>query len=329
MGQGPTALDEEEEDLARQVEADLQAILVLSHEEARRSSLNVASPEASVEPALLGLASSSAPMVDVKELSELEERIRSIDGCTSQAEYRYHVLGERVPWDPFGTSNIMDEEERQKIIAVGKRPEETGVAQVSREVMRPDASVPSEWKLLEEALAKARNLAREGLELLEMGRGAKRAEALREEAEGAVSELCSVLDATRVELDEARNDIKGVSLAKQDLKQALAEATTQASDLHLQKFNVEASFRRLSNQVGHAREEMFRLSSQLGTVRAERDEAIGSVAAAMKEALGFSTELVALRSKVEALRAHNIDPGISGEMSRTELEAVKGKLSAL
>ncbi|KAL5994327.1 hypothetical protein ACLOJK_024376 [Asimina triloba] len=57
--------------------------------------------------------------------------------------------------DPFGTSRIMSKEERRRVAATGKHLEETGVTEVSREVLRPDANAPSEWEFLEEALVKA------------------------------------------------------------------------------------------------------------------------------------------------------------------------------
>ncbi|KAL5978002.1 hypothetical protein ACLOJK_037025 [Asimina triloba] len=61
--QGSTALNKEaQERLVRQEEEDLQAGLALSREEARRSSLLVASPETSVDPTSLGLAPSSVPV---------------------------------------------------------------------------------------------------------------------------------------------------------------------------------------------------------------------------------------------------------------------------
>ncbi|KAL6001201.1 hypothetical protein ACLOJK_006933 [Asimina triloba] len=63
---GPTALDEEEERLARQEKVDLQVGPALSHEEARSSGLIVISPKTSMGPAPLGLASSSVPMVNVE-----------------------------------------------------------------------------------------------------------------------------------------------------------------------------------------------------------------------------------------------------------------------
>ncbi|KAL5986363.1 hypothetical protein ACLOJK_014696 [Asimina triloba] len=168
-----------------------------------------------------------------KELSELKERICLINGCSSRTEYHYHVLGKRTQFpmgrshiqNRFKVSGIMDEEGR-KIIVAGKHPEEVGVEQVSREVLRPDASIPSKWELLEEVLAKE---------------GAKK----------TVSELRSVLDATRARY-------KG-------------QAGREAGDLHLQKFSAEASLQRLSSQVKHAREEASRLSFELDIVRAERD----------------------------------------------------------
>ncbi|KAL5992968.1 hypothetical protein ACLOJK_013888 [Asimina triloba] len=81
---------------------------------------------------------------------ELEERICLVEA--TQAKYHYYMIGERVHLfvghphmrDPFGTSRIMDEEECRKIITAGKHHEETGVAQVFREVLRHDINVPSE-----------------------------------------------------------------------------------------------------------------------------------------------------------------------------------------
>ncbi|KAL5980429.1 hypothetical protein ACLOJK_028337 [Asimina triloba] len=276
-----------------------------------------------------------------RELSELE-RVCLIDGCASQVEYRYHMLGERVRLfvghppvrDSFGTSRIMSEEECRRVIAARKRLEETGVAQVSRKTLRPDANVPSEWEFLKEALAKARNMARERLEveleqrwakgmaegerrfffqLLEMGRHANPVEALQEQAEGAVLEILSVLDVTRAEQDEACNDAEGVSLAKQDLERALAD--------------VEASIRGLSDQ--HAREETSRLLFELSAVKVERDKVIDSAKAAKEEASQFSTELVTFRFEAEALRARGVDLDVNGERSRAELKAVRGEVSML
>ncbi|KAL5985043.1 hypothetical protein ACLOJK_038880 [Asimina triloba] len=117
--------------------------------------------------------------------------------------------------------------------------------------------------------------------LLEMGHRINRAEALREQAEGVVSKLRLVLDVMRAELDEAQR--------------ALAEATTETSDLHLQNFSVKASIRCLFNQ---AREETCRLLFYLGVVRAELDEVVDSVVATREEALWFSTEFVGLSPRL-------------------------------
>ncbi|KAL5978857.1 hypothetical protein ACLOJK_018752 [Asimina triloba] len=195
-----------------------------------------------------------------------------------------------------------------------KRPKEVGI--------EPDVGIPYEWELLEEVVAKACSLARERLEV---ERERCRAEALREEAERAILELRSILDATRAELDEARDDVEGVSLAKQDLKRALVEALTEAGDLRL----AEASLRQLSNQVDHAREEASRLSSELDALRVERDEVVGRVAATREEALYFSSKLVALRSEADAYRVRDADPGTDEESSRAGLEAARGEVSAL
>ncbi|KAL5985462.1 hypothetical protein ACLOJK_027446 [Asimina triloba] len=204
----------------------------------------------------------------------------------------------------------MDEEECRKIIAIGKHPKEVRVEQMSRKVLRPDVSVPSEWKLIEEVLAKVRGMARERLEAerercwVKDGSRANRVEALREGAEKAVLELHSILDTMRAELVEVRDNAEGVSLAKQDLEQALAVITTEVGDLYLHKFGTEASLLRLSNQAEHAREEAFRLLSELDVVQAKQDEVVGEASSAEEKVLRSSTELIALRSKIEALRAY-------------------------
>ncbi|KAL5979134.1 hypothetical protein ACLOJK_019031 [Asimina triloba] len=77
------------------------------------------------------------------ELMDLEESILLIDGCASRAKYHYHVLKESVPAtlghpcakDFFGVSCIMDEEERLRVIAAEKCPEEAVVTQTTKEVM--------------------------------------------------------------------------------------------------------------------------------------------------------------------------------------------------
>ncbi|KAL5986760.1 hypothetical protein ACLOJK_015093 [Asimina triloba] len=131
------------------------------------------------------------------ELSELEERVYLINGCVSHAKYCYHMLGVRLSvgrphaQDPFGTSSIMVKGERRKIIALEKRSEETGVEQVSREVLRSNVSISFEWELLEEALAKARSIARERLEV-----GHAREEAMRVEWD-------EVVDSVAVNREEA------------------------------------------------------------------------------------------------------------------------------
>ncbi|KAL5995715.1 hypothetical protein ACLOJK_025783 [Asimina triloba] len=86
-----------------------------------------------------------AKLLLLEFLLNLEERILLIDRCSSRAEYRYHV-------PRFGMSRIISGKECRKIIAVGKRLEELGVAQVTKEVMRPDASFPSAGEYLEESL---------------------------------------------------------------------------------------------------------------------------------------------------------------------------------
>ncbi|KAL6004655.1 hypothetical protein ACLOJK_005210 [Asimina triloba] len=108
-----------------------------------------------------------------RELLELEERIRLVDGYSSREEYRYHILGQYSQFpvdyprtrDRFETSGQMEEKEHRNIIDAGKRPKEVAVKQVPREVPRPDTPIHSEhkleeeWKLMEEAGARARSVA--------------------------------------------------------------------------------------------------------------------------------------------------------------------------
>ncbi|KAL6002822.1 hypothetical protein ACLOJK_023044 [Asimina triloba] len=72
---------------------------------------------------------------------------------------------------------------------------------------------------------------------------------------------------------------------------------------------------------------MSKQLSELDDVRVKRDEAVGSVVAAREKAFQFSTNLVALRSETEALRARGADPNINGEIFRAELEAIRGEVS--
>ncbi|KAL5973249.1 hypothetical protein ACLOJK_037276, partial [Asimina triloba] len=113
-----------------------------------------------------------------RELSELEERIRLINRCASGEEYRYLILRQYVRFpvdrprtqDRFGTSNLIDEEERRKVITAGKRPKEAVVRHVLREVLRPAKPILSErepkeeWRLMEETSAKSQSIARRRME---------------------------------------------------------------------------------------------------------------------------------------------------------------------
>ncbi|KAL5989124.1 hypothetical protein ACLOJK_027226 [Asimina triloba] len=197
-----------------------------------------------------------------RELSELEDRVCLIDWCASRAKYHYHVLGKHAhlpmrrshEQDRFKMNSIMDEVERRKIIAKVKCPKEVGIEQASQEVL---SFIQGSWHDGREARDERERCQVEGMtdgerhfffQLLEMGRRVNRVEALREEAEGAILEFCSVFNATRAELDKARDDPEGISLAKQDLERALA------SLLHL------------SNQAENVREEASRLSSEIEAI---------------------------------------------------------------
>ncbi|KAL5983811.1 hypothetical protein ACLOJK_017903 [Asimina triloba] len=235
---------------------------------------------------------------DLLPLLELEERIRLIDGCASQAEYLYHVLGSVFAhlWgrphvrDPLRTSRIIDEEERQKIIVVGKRSEETGVAQVFQKVLRPNASVPSQCEFLEEAFVKAHSTRGRTGAMLGQRYDRGRAKDLREQAEGAVSEFRSVLNVTRAELDEAHDDAEGVPLAKQDLERTLVEATTEASDLCLSEVEALSAYRADPNINGE-------------TSRVELETMTGQVLVLQEWVAVLSSREAKLLAESEAARA--------------------------
>ncbi|KAL5985565.1 hypothetical protein ACLOJK_027550 [Asimina triloba] len=237
----------------------------------------------------------------LKELSKLEERIYLIGGCSSQEEYCYHKLGEAFRHSRGATSNS------------GSIQGGNGRASIPRD---PEARLgaPSKWELLEEVLAKARGVARERLEaerelchiegmaegeqhfffqLLKMGRHTNRAETRQEEAEKTIIELRLILNAKRAELDEAHDDVEGVSLTKQDLEWALEKAK-------------------------YARGEASRISFELDVVRAEQDKAIGRAIATEEKVLQSSTELVALRAEAEALYTRGTDPYAGEESSHSE-----------
>ncbi|KAL5986934.1 hypothetical protein ACLOJK_015269 [Asimina triloba] len=128
--------------------------------------------------------------------------------------------------------------------------------------------------------------------------------------EGAVSELRSVLNVTRAEFDEARDNAEGVSLAQPQRRLAICI--------------YRSSVPRLPSNVF-----LTKLLSELGIMRDEQDEVIDSVAASREEVFRFSTELVALKSEAKDLHALGSNLDISGEMSHANLEAVRGEMSVL
>ncbi|KAL5997072.1 hypothetical protein ACLOJK_008000 [Asimina triloba] len=244
-----------------------------------------------------------------KALSELEKRIRLIKGCSSRAEYRYHVLGKRSApnrfpmgrshvQDRFGVTSIMDEEERRKIIVVGKHPEEVVVEQV----LRPDANVPSKRELLEDTLIKIRGMVRERLE-------AKRERCRVEEAEKTIAKVYSVLDATRAELEVARDDAEGVSLTKRK--------------------TLSGIWRSLRWKLGIC----ICRSSAPWLLFTKRDEAIGRVTTTEEKVLQSSAELVAPIPEAEALCAGE-ESSLIGEVSResellAESETMRAEVTQL
>ncbi|KAL5987824.1 hypothetical protein ACLOJK_035579 [Asimina triloba] len=222
-----------------------------------------------------------------RELMELEERICLVDGCASQAEYRYHVLREPVQlslgrpraWDLFGMSRIMSKE-CQRVVAVGKRLEEAGVAQVTREVLRPNASFSFIWKYMEDVLSEARRMAGEKVkaegeqcwaegmvegerlfffQLLEMGWRANRAKALQEQAEKVAAGLLEGLGAATLELGQA--------------KEATTELQEETSSGYSSRLGVKEA--ELSTKLESLQAEITRLQVELEVPQAESWQGAG------------------------------------------------------
>ncbi|KAL6008858.1 hypothetical protein ACLOJK_022084 [Asimina triloba] len=183
-----------------------------------------------------------------KELYDLERQVLSIDGCSLQAEYRYHVLGKFLPLtmrdrglgDWFGVIPIMDADKCQKIVGARKHPEE------------------------------ARSRAEEELEaLLE-----------RHYTEGtAERERCFFYELQ--EMERRANRVTTLEVKAVDVAEALCW------DFSLLVLN------------------------NLAAARAKQDEAVNGVEAIREEATRHSAELVAAKSKVEALRARDVDSDVN------------------
>ncbi|KAL6009567.1 hypothetical protein ACLOJK_022797 [Asimina triloba] len=216
-----------------------------------------------------------------RELSELEERIRLIDGCASGEEYRYHILRQDVRFpvdrprtqDQFGTSSLMEEDGR-KVIAAGKHPKEVVVRQVP---------------LIKETSAKARSIARRWME--------------------AEREKCHFEE--RADLEAARDNVEGILLSKRDLDKALASAEEEAGDLRSLNRDLEASVQHLRDQAEQDREGISGLLSKLDTLRAEQDEAIRKAAGAEARALQSLAEPPTLASGARSPLTHDPSEGSS------------------
>ncbi|KAL5986337.1 hypothetical protein ACLOJK_014670 [Asimina triloba] len=212
-----------------------------------------------------------------EELYDLEKQTCSIDGCSSEAEYRYHVLrmflpltvGDRWLGNQFGVSPMMGVDEHQKIIRAGKCPEEVGVAQVSKEFLCPEP-LPSVWECLATSLS------------MNLSKARSRAE----------DELEAMLERRYAEAWQRGSGASSMSSRRWD---------RGLIDLFAAQLEQE-----------HQNEDTAELLSDLAAVRAERDEAINGAEAAKEEASGLSIELVVVRSEAEALRTWDVDYDVNG-----------------
>ncbi|KAL6012753.1 hypothetical protein ACLOJK_003242 [Asimina triloba] len=247
-----------------------------------------------------------------EELRDLERWFRSIDGCSSLAKYQYHILGTFLPlimrdwWlgDLFGVSPNMSANECRKVIGAGKCPKEMGVAQVFKEVLRPD-SLPFVWECLVNTLSvdlfKARSKAEEELEASLERRYAKGA------AEG---ERCFFYELQEIEWRANR----AIALE--------AKAVDAANVIHQDLYTAQLEWERL-------KEDMAELLFDLVAARTERDKVDNGVEAAREEASGLLAKLASARSEVEALYARDFDSYINGVKSHVEHEVAKGEVSLL
>ncbi|KAL5973227.1 hypothetical protein ACLOJK_037254 [Asimina triloba] len=213
--------------------------LAFSCKEARRSNLFVTSPEALVDP--ISLRSVPLPILVMNIGADTTSPTLVLESKTSE-------VSERLPSTlPVNNSSIDDLPPTLKILGDFLSIQSSGIKEWAGKWMLLEY-LPNVWKelsnleervcLIDECASRAKyhyhvlgKHARllverspvEGMtegerrfffQLLKISRRVNQAEALREEAEMAILELRSVLDATRAKLDEARDDAEGVSLAK-------------------------------------------------------------------------------------------------------------------
>ncbi|KAL6002935.1 hypothetical protein ACLOJK_023157 [Asimina triloba] len=348
---GPTALDEEEEHLARQKEADLQLGLVLSREEARRSSLVITSLETSARPAPLGLMLSSVLVVDVEaDITSLREPFKA----TGREEFKVGAIKEQGP----APHHCVDPGEAETPYVVGswgppleKRPQ-------ARALKILGDLLPAQLRGIKEcyALGLAPSLDEEELGLakrmlleflLDMWRELSKLEERIHLIDGCASrspsvhpwgvpgpEIYSGLVASgmikgeqcffvqlleRVNQAEAlRDHVKEVTVELLSLLDTMKAKQDEARDNIEGVVLAKQGLERASEETTRSQGETSRLLSELSIVRAERDEVINSAEAAREEA-----------SEVEAFRARGADPDVNDEKSRDELEAVRGEMSML
>ncbi|KAL5978474.1 hypothetical protein ACLOJK_029591 [Asimina triloba] len=204
------------------------------------------------------------------EIRDLEERIYLIDGCASQAEYRYHVLKE-FP------STILEHHHVEDLFGVSRSLKGGGVVGLAR------AALERVEKIVARLLV-----------------GLDAAKLKLEWAEKAEMELLADLDAAKLERDETVDDAKATILAKLDLEHALAETIVQVTSLRLLQFEAETSFYRLSAQGDRSRSEAAKAHGKASELSAEL-EAIEAEAELLVELAAMKVEVTLLHKEVKPL----------------------------
>ncbi|KAL5980232.1 hypothetical protein ACLOJK_036699 [Asimina triloba] len=220
-----------------------------------------------------------------RELNDLEERICAVDGCFAWVEYQYHVM-EKHPPLVLGRHHVEDL----------KRPEELVLIQVAREVLRPNAP-PSVWEHLEDFIkAMVVEACLEELRHEDTAGGGQ-----RDQAKKNIVDLLEARDAALLQQDEAINNIEAVIGAKRGLELALEEANAEVASLRLAMREIEASTKRLFEQLGALQAERARMEC-LWSEDSQSHEKATELTVKL-EASKTEVKVVELTTKLEASRA--------------------------
>ncbi|KAL6004778.1 hypothetical protein ACLOJK_005334 [Asimina triloba] len=358
--QGPTALGEEEECLARQEEADLQAGLTLYREEACRSGLIVASLEASAELAPLGPVSSSVLVMDVK--ANITSPVPAFEREPSEAPGRkgteVRTIEEKGPSSYCG-ANPEEAEALVGLRVLGSIFGEASTCPMDDQLFHwPFDMEARALKILGDLIPVRPRAIREynalgfapSLDNEERGADERMLQKFLLDVWQKLSELeerIRLIDRPNVNipsewefLEEAL--VKALSIAKERLEVKLERCRVEGiakGERHFffQLLEMGRRANRTTTKVGNLRLQKFSaqtsiryLFDQVPHAQKETSRLLSEISAKRAEQEKAIDNAAASReSEAKALRAHGANPDTNGETSRAELEAVRGEVSVL